>query len=106
MATSDGTVRKRDPERPVSLRTPDQPSMLPDWMRDPPPPRRTLGARVGDRLAALPGARWLRGRWWAWQRRQRLYQRFPVTTKIVMMVVAWTLALILVLAAYGIFSLI
>ncbi|PZG07975.1 hypothetical protein C1I95_30420, partial [Micromonospora craterilacus] len=77
---------------------------LPDWMRDPPPARRTLGTRLADGMAALPGAGWLRRRWWAWQRRQRLYQRFPNTVKIGAMLVSFVVILVMVMLAYGLYG--
>lgn len=73
-------------------------------MLDPPPARRTLGARIADGVAALPGAGWLRRRWWAWQRRQRLSERFPNTVKIAAMVVSWAVIMILVLFAYALYG--
>ncbi|MGN9809645.1 hypothetical protein ACTMSW_09830 [Micromonospora sp. BQ11] len=82
-------------------RTPQQPSALPGWMLDPPPPRRTLGVRVAETVEALPGARRLRERWWAWQQRRKLYQRYPNTVKVVAFFLCWAIALFLVLAVYG-----
>jgi hypothetical protein len=79
---------------------------LPDWMRDPPPPRMTLGRRVSMALDRRPAWRALRRRWWAWQERRRLYQRFPVGFKIVAFFASWLLALALVLGVYAVFSLI
>ena len=91
-ATSDGERWQR---------TPQQPSALPDWMRDPPPPRRTLGVRFAETVEALPGARRLRERWWARQQRQKLYQRYPNAVKVVAFFLCWAVALALVLAAYA-----
>ncbi len=104
MTTNGQSAGARRPAEPVRLRTPDRPPTLPDWMLDPPPPRRTLGVRVADAMAALPGAGWLRRRWWAWQRRQRLYQRFPNTVKILAMLVSFVVILVMVMFAYGLYS--
>ncbi|MEV6690716.1 hypothetical protein AB0M35_04480 [Micromonospora sp. NPDC051196] len=100
--TTDGTPTDRPvTDAPVRLRTPRQSTTLPDWMLDPPPPRRTLGARVAGAFAALPGASRLRRRWWAWQDRDRLYQRYPNTFKVVAMVVSWAVGTALVLLVYA-----
>ncbi len=102
----DGTTggdRQRSAD-PIHLRTPARSSTLPEWMLDPPPPRRTLGVRLKEGIAALPGAERLRRRWWAWQRRERLYQRHPNTVKIVAMVLSWTVVLLLVLAVYALYG--
>lgn len=95
---------RQDSADPIRLRTPTRSTTLPDWMLDPPPPRRTLGVRFKERVAALPGAARLRRRWWAWQRRERLYQRHPNTVKIVAMVVSWTVILLLVLSVHALYG--
>jgi hypothetical protein len=82
-----------------------QQSALPEWMRNPPPARLTLGRRFSGVLNRRPAWTALQRRWWAWQDRQRLYQRFPIAFKIVAFFVAWVIATVLVLAMYGIFSL-
>ncbi|MER7456087.1 hypothetical protein [Micromonospora sp. NPDC126480] len=86
------------------LRTPQPASTLPDWMLDPPPPRRTVGDRVAAAFWSLPGATALRHRWWAWQRRQRLYQRFPNAAKVTALVLCFVVALALVLAANALYG--
>jgi hypothetical protein len=102
MTTDDGAaVRRGDP---VRLRTPDRPPALPDWMIDPPPPRRTLGVRLADGVAGLPGVGAIRRRWWAWQRRERLHQRYPNTVKILAMLIAFVVSLALVLFCYALYS--
>ena len=73
---------------------------LPDWMRNPPADRTT----ISDRLARLPGGAAVRRRWWAWQDRRRLHERFPVAFKIVAFFLSWIFATILVVFAYGFFS--
>ncbi|MBX7268416.1 hypothetical protein KIF24_21955 [Micromonospora sp. Llam7] len=95
----------RQPEEQVHPRTPDRPTALPSWMLDPPPPRRTLGVRLAEAVAALPGAGWVRRRWWAWQRRQRLSQRYPNTVKILAVIVSFVVILILVLSAHALYGL-
>ncbi|SCE72673.1 hypothetical protein GA0070618_0462 [Micromonospora echinospora] len=91
--------------RSARSRPPGQPSLLPDWMRDPPPPRVTLGDRVAAGLLRLPGAPRARQSWWAWQDRRRLYERFPNSFKIVAFFASWAIALTLVLTAWGLFAL-
>ncbi|SCL31987.1 hypothetical protein [Micromonospora inyonensis] len=99
---TDGPDRADPPAR---SRPTGQPSQLPDWMRDPPPARLTLGDRVTARLLRVPGAPRLRHAWWMWRDRQRLHQRFPNSFKIVAFFVSWGLAVALLLAAYALFSL-
>ncbi|MFI6819466.1 hypothetical protein ACIBJE_00760 [Micromonospora sp. NPDC050187] len=87
-----------------AVRPPGQPPLLPDWMRDPPPPRVTLGDRVAAGLLRVPGAPGVRRAWWAWRGRQRLQDRFPNSYKIVAFFVSWALALVLLLTAYALFA--
>ncbi|MBL6274799.1 hypothetical protein JMF97_01320 [Micromonospora fiedleri] len=103
--TRDGTPTEQPAtDETIRLRTPRQASTLPAWMLDPPPPRRTLGVRVGQAFAALPGADRLRRRWWAWQDRDRLYQRYPTAFKLVAMVVSWVVVMALVLLVYALYG--
>lgn len=104
MTTDRGPDRTRRPDEGVRLRTPDQPSALPDWMLNPPPARRTLGVRFAEGLAALPGAAAVRRRWWAWQGRRRLRERYPNTVKIVAMLAAFVASLALVLVIYALYG--
>ncbi|RKN49263.1 hypothetical protein [Micromonospora endolithica] len=97
--------RRTDPADRRWLRAPQQPSVLPDWMRDPPPPRRTLGDRIAGAVGSLPGARRLRERRWAREQRQKLYQRYPNTVKVVAFFLCWAVALLLVLTVYGLMQL-
>ncbi|MDM4723107.1 hypothetical protein QTQ03_27185 [Micromonospora sp. WMMA1363] len=89
---------------PPKLRTPRQPSTLPDWMLDPPPPRRTVGDRTATAVLTLPGVAALRRGWWSWQGRRRLHQRYPNTVKVVASVLSFLVALALVLAANALFG--
>lgn len=91
---------------PSPRRQPAQRPTLPDWMRDPPPPRLTLGDRITGALLRVPGAAAVRRYWWAWRDRQRLYQRFPTTFKIVAFFASWAIALVLLLVSYALFSLV
>ena len=103
--TRDATpVDRPGTAEPLRLRTPRRASTLPEWMLNPPPPRRTLGDRVATVFAALPGASRLRRRWWAWQERDRLYQRYPNAFKLVAMVVSWAVVMVLVLLVYGLYG--
>lgn len=104
--TSTGSVSP--PDRPDRARPnwERRGPVLPDWMRDPPPPRLTIGRRIAIALARRPAWAALRRRWWAWQDRRRLYQRFPAAFKIIAFFVCWMLALALVLATYTVYTLI
>ncbi|WBB89179.1 hypothetical protein [Verrucosispora sp. WMMC514] len=104
MSTDRGPDRTRRPDDSVGLRTPEQPSALPDWMLNPPPARRTLGTRLAEGVAALPGAGAVRRRWWAWQRRQPLRQRYPNTMKIIALLVSFVASLALVLVLYALYG--
>ncbi|RIV40945.1 hypothetical protein D2L64_03985 [Micromonospora radicis] len=86
------------------MRTPRAPSTLPEWMLNPPPPRRTVGVRIGQAVRALPGAERLRRRWHRWQLRERLYQRYPNAVKILAMVISWFVIMILVSIAYALYA--
>lgn len=107
MSTEPGTTTSRPASPEVSVRAgrSGQRSTLPDWMLNPPPPRITLGQRVGAALLRLPGAPRLRRSWWAWQERQRLHERYPNSFKIIAFFASWGLAIVLFLAAYALFSL-
>jgi hypothetical protein len=101
------TTQDKNTNLPRSARSrrPDQPSLLPDWMRDPPPPRATLGDRIAAAVLRIPGAPGVRRGWWAWRERRRLYQRFPNAVKIVAFFASWAVALALVLIAWGLLAL-
>ncbi|GIJ20196.1 hypothetical protein [Micromonospora lutea] len=104
MATDRVPDRTPRPDDPVRLRTPGQPSALPDWMLNPPPARRTLGVRIGEGVAALPGVGALRRRWWAWQGRQRLRERYPNTIKVIAMLFSFAASLALVVLIYALYG--
>ncbi|MFV2111439.1 hypothetical protein ACFHW0_03740 [Micromonospora sp. LOL_025] len=63
---------------------------LPDWMRNPTPPRRTLGRRVTDLVERLPGLRAARQSLWRWRDRTGLMESHPVITTILSVLVALT----------------
>ncbi|MEW2380767.1 hypothetical protein AB0873_01530 [Micromonospora sp. NPDC047707] len=88
------------------LRTPQQPSSLPEWMLNPPPPRRTVGDRLAGAALALPGAAVLRRQWWAWQGRRRLHERYPNAVKVAAFFLCFAAALALVLAANALFGMV
>lgn len=90
------SVRPRRPYEPTR-RAPHRPSALPDWMRNPEPEDLDI--------APIESAGWFRRRWWAWQERRRLDQRFPVTFKVVAFFASWILALALVLGFYALYLL-
>ncbi|WP_089153741.1 hypothetical protein [Micromonospora sp. NBS 11-29] len=55
---------------------------LPDWMRNPEPPRRTLGRRLSDLVDRVPPLAATRRRIWAWQGRTRFSERHPAAAAI------------------------
>ena len=55
---------------------------LPDWMRNPEPPRRTLGRRLSDLVDGVPALAAARHRMWAWQGRTRFGERHPTVAAI------------------------
>ncbi|WP_405112516.1 hypothetical protein OG559_03875 [Micromonospora sp. NBC_01405] len=77
---------------------------LPEWMRNPEPPRRTLGRRLSDLVDAAPGLREARRALWRWRERSRFSERHPVVSAIVSFVVVATVATILVAGAAYLFA--
>ncbi|MFG1778373.1 hypothetical protein ACGFIG_18320 [Micromonospora sp. NPDC049048] len=59
---------------------------LPDWMRNPTPPRRTLGRHVADLVERLPVLRGARRSLWRWRDRRRVTESRPVVTVAVFIV--------------------
>ena len=55
---------------------------LPDWMRNPEPPRRTVGRRLSDLVDGVPALAATRRRMWAWQGRTRFGERHPTVAAI------------------------
>ncbi|MER5704248.1 hypothetical protein ABT023_20240 [Micromonospora sp. NPDC002296] len=72
---------------------------LPEWMRNPEPPRRTLGRRLSDLVDATPGLREARRALWRRRERSRFSERHPAVSAIVSFVVVATVATILVAGA-------
>ncbi|XTZ15213.1 hypothetical protein ACQSSU_27850 [Micromonospora echinospora] len=93
------------PQVTVRPAPPAQPSLLPEWMRNPPPPRLTLGDRVAAGLMRVPGAPGARQAWWAWRGRRRLHERFPNSFKILAFFASWAIALVMLLTAYALIAL-
>lgn len=75
--------------------------VLPDWMRDPPPPRATLGQRLTAPAVRLRWVSRLRERWWAWRDRRRLSDRYPKTVQVIAFFLAWAASFGLVMVAYA-----
>ncbi|MEU0154840.1 MULTISPECIES: hypothetical protein [Micromonospora] len=69
---------------------------LPEWMRNPEPPRRTLGRRLSDLVDGVPALAAARRRLWAWQGRTRFSERHPAVSAIVSFVVVAVVATVLV----------
>ena len=80
-------------------------SSLPEWMLNPPPPRLTLTQRLTAPVTRTPRWKALQQRWWRWQDRTRLYDRYPTTFKITAFFVSWLLAMVLLSVAYTLFAL-
>ncbi|GHJ13285.1 MULTISPECIES: hypothetical protein [unclassified Micromonospora] len=72
---------------------------LPDWMRAPEPPRRTLGRRVSELVDGVPALAAARRRLWARRDRTRFSERRPVLSAIVSFVVVAVTATLLVAGA-------
>ncbi|MFF0653935.1 hypothetical protein [Micromonospora tulbaghiae] len=55
---------------------------LPEWMRHPEPPRRTLGRRLSGLVDRVPALAAARRRMWAWRGRSRFGDRHPALAAI------------------------
>ncbi|MEV4842494.1 hypothetical protein AB0K20_04630 [Micromonospora matsumotoense] len=69
---------------------------LPEWMRHPEPPRRTLGRRLSGLVEAVPALRQARRSLWRWRDRSRFSERHPVVAGITSFVLVATVATLLV----------
>ncbi|MFG1655746.1 hypothetical protein ACGFIY_04380 [Micromonospora chersina] len=76
---------------------------LPDWMRNPEPPRRTLGRRLSDLIDGVPALAAARRQLWAWRGRTRFSERHPVVSAIVSFVVVAVVATVLVVGTLYLF---
>ncbi|MEV1289997.1 hypothetical protein [Micromonospora sp. NPDC049679] len=72
---------------------------LPEWMRNPPPPRMTLGRRWSRWVSARPRLQAAREAWWAWRDRSRLSDRYPRATPVISFVIVAVTATVLVAGA-------
>ncbi|WP_406036799.1 hypothetical protein OG799_20420 [Micromonospora sp. NBC_00898] len=77
---------------------------LPDWMRNPEPPRRTLGRRLSDLVDGVPALRAARRGLWRWRDRSRFGERHPVGSAIVSFVVVAVVATLLIAGALYLFG--
>ncbi|SCE63842.1 hypothetical protein [Micromonospora mirobrigensis] len=69
---------------------------LPDWMRNPEPPRRTPGRRISELVDSVPALHEARRRIWRWRDRTRYSERHPVISAVVsFFVVALTATLLI-----------
>lgn len=75
-------------------------------MRNPEPPRRTLGRRLSELVDGVPALRSARRRIWAWRDRSRFSERHPVISAIVSFVVVAVVATVLVVGTLYLFHLI
>ena len=80
-------------------------SSLPEWMLNPPPPRLTLTQRLTAPVTRTPRWQALQHRWWRWQDRTRLYDRYPTAFKITAIFASWVLAMAMISVAYMLFAL-
>lgn len=76
---------------------------LPEWMRNPEPPRRTLGRRLSEFVDGVPALRAARHGMWAWRDRSRFSERHPVVSAIASFVVVAAVATCLVVGTLYLF---
>ncbi|MFI7429333.1 hypothetical protein ACIBPB_20285 [Micromonospora sp. NPDC049836] len=76
---------------------------LPDWMRNPEPPRRTTGRRLSELVDGVPALHAARRRLWAWRDRTRFSERRPVLSAIVSFVLVAVVATCLVVGTMYLF---
>lgn len=77
---------------------------LPEWMRSPEPPRRTLGRRLSELVDAVPALRAGQRAIWRWRDHSRLSERHPAMTAIVSFVLVAVAATLLVAGAMYLFG--
>ncbi|MGC5017803.1 hypothetical protein [Micromonospora sp. DT47] len=77
---------------------------LPDWMRNPEPPRRTPGRLLSRLVEAVPALRDARRAVWRWRDRARFSDKHPVVSAIVSFVVVAVVATLLVGGALYLFG--
>ena len=77
---------------------------LPGWMRNPEPPRRTIGRRLTELVQAVPVLRAARDVLWRWRDHERFSERHPVVSAIVSFVVVAVVATVLVAGALYLFG--
>ncbi|MFC8849340.1 MULTISPECIES: hypothetical protein [unclassified Micromonospora] len=93
----------------VPSRTPPSPEHrarvdLPEWMRNPPQPRPTLGRRLSDLVEAAPRLREARRAIWHWRDRSRFSERHPVVAAITSFVAVAVVATVLVAGTAYLFA--
>ncbi|MFU8850561.1 hypothetical protein ACNAW0_06215 [Micromonospora sp. SL1-18] len=79
---------------------------LPEWMRNPEPPRRTIDRRLSEFIDGAPALRAARHRLWAWRDRSRFSERHPVLSAIVSFFVVWIVATCLVVGTMYLYHMI
>ncbi|HEX5595174.1 MAG TPA: hypothetical protein VFX61_03990 [Micromonosporaceae bacterium] len=80
-----------------------QSSQLPEWMRNPPPPRMTLGRRWSSWLERQPRLQAARRVWWRWRAQPTLSERYPTATPIVAFFLCLAVGVFLFLGVYYLF---
>lgn len=79
---------------------------LPEWMRNPTPPRRTLGRRLSELVEQQPVLREARRSVWRWRDRTRWSESHPGLTAVVSFLVVAATATALVTGTLYLFHLI
>ncbi|MBO4207908.1 hypothetical protein [Micromonospora echinofusca] len=79
---------------------------LPEWLRNPEPPRMTVGRRVSAWVDGRPRLRAARRAWWARRSRTRWSERHPVPAAIISFVTVAATASVLVAGTLYLFFLI
>ncbi|MEV6372189.1 hypothetical protein [Micromonospora musae] len=78
---------------------------LPDWMRNPTPPRRGVGRRISELVERLPVLRDARRSLWRWRDRTRWSESHPRTAAVVSFFVVGAVATVLIGGARYLFLL-
>ncbi|MCM0677922.1 hypothetical protein NCC78_25070 [Micromonospora phytophila] len=79
---------------------------LPEWMRNPTPPRRTLARRISELVERQAGLRAARRSLWRWRDRTRWSESHPGLTAVVSFFLVAATATALVTGTLYLFSLI
>lgn len=89
--------------RDEQLRSDRPQTQLPEWMRNPEPPRNTVGRRMASFVARQPALRAVRDAWRHWQGRRRWSERHPKTAAALGAVAALVITAVLAVAIWYLF---